>query len=91
MPLKKGTKSKNSSKSSNKKAIKPQSKKIQKTKPIPSKTAKKSKILDPYPHVASKVLMVEPTGFFLNEETFKDNKFMQRVNDSRKKTTDKAI
>lgn len=41
--------------------------------------------------MASKVLMVEPTGFFLNEETFKDNKFMQRVNDSKKKTTDRAI
>ena len=52
---------------------------------------KESKNNDRYPHVASKVLMVEPTGFFLNEETFKDNKFMQRVNDSRKKTTDKAI
>ena len=28
---------------------------------------------------ASKVLMVEPTHFFLNEETFADNKFMNKV------------
>jgi hypothetical protein len=28
---------------------------------------------------ASKVLMVEPTHFFLNEETFQDNKFMNKV------------
>ena len=35
--------------------------------------------------------MVEPTNFFLNEETFKDNKFMQRVKESNLKTTNKAI
>ena len=28
---------------------------------------------------ASKVLMVEPTHFFVNEETFQDNKFMNKV------------
>ena len=28
---------------------------------------------------ASKVLMVEPTHFFLNEETFADNNFMNKV------------
>ena len=28
---------------------------------------------------ASKVLMVEPTHFFLNEETFADNTFMNKV------------
>jgi hypothetical protein len=28
---------------------------------------------------ARRVLMVEPTHFFLNEETFKDNKFMNKV------------
>lgn len=32
---------------------------------------------------ASHVLMVEPTCFFLNEETFKDNKFMQKTSDSK--------
>jgi len=31
------------------------------------------------PTFASKVLMVEPTHFFLNEETFADNKFMNKV------------
>ena len=30
-------------------------------------------------HFARKVLMVEPTHFFLNEETFQDNKFMNKV------------
>lgn len=35
--------------------------------------------------------MVEPTQFFLNEETFQDNKFMVRVADSKKKSTAKAI
>jgi len=32
-----------------------------------------------YPVFASRVLMVEPTYFFLNEETFADNKFMTKV------------
>ena len=35
--------------------------------------------------------MVEPTSFFLNEETFEDNKFMQKTKDSKKQTTQKAI
>ena len=35
--------------------------------------------------------MVEPTQFFLNEETFKDNKFMVRVADSKKKSSQQAI
>ena len=30
-------------------------------------------------HFAKRVLMVEPTNFFLNEETFQDNKFMNKV------------
>ena len=30
-------------------------------------------------YYATKVLMVEPTHFFLNEETFTDNKFMNKV------------
>ena len=33
-----------------------------------------------YSNFANKVLMVEPTNFFLNEETFEDNKFMNKVN-----------
>ena len=52
-----------------------------------SKVAKK--VL--YPHITSHVLMVEPTQFFLNEETFKDNKFMERVKDSKSKSTQEAI
>ena len=32
-----------------------------------------------FPIFTSKVLMVEPTHFFLNEETFADNKFMTKV------------
>ena len=39
----------------------------------------------------SKVLMVEPTHFFLNEETFADNKFMNKVTMSMEETTQKAI
>jgi hypothetical protein len=35
--------------------------------------------------------MVEPISFFLNEQTATDNKFMQKVKDSRKKTSDQAI
>ena len=31
------------------------------------------------PHFTSKCLMVEPTCFFLNEETALDNKFMNNV------------
>ena len=56
-----------------------------------SKNAKKSTKKVMYPHITSHVLMVEPTQFFLNEETFKDNKFMERVKDSKSKTTQKAI
>ena len=36
---------------------------------------------------ASKVLMIKPTCFYLNEETFGDNKFMVRSKLSKKKTT----
>ena len=39
---------------------------------------------------ASKVLMVRPTNFFLNAETFEDNKFMHQVNESQSVTTKKA-
>jgi hypothetical protein len=35
--------------------------------------------------------MVEPTQFFLNEETFKDNKFMERVKSSKEQSSKKAI
>ena len=63
--------------------VAPKSKKINKD----SKVAKK--VL--YPHITSHVLMVEPTQFFLNEETFKDNKFMERVKDSKSKSTQEAI
>jgi hypothetical protein len=35
--------------------------------------------------------MIEPTSFFLNEETFKDNKFMQKTSDSKQASTKTAI
>ena len=60
-----------------------------KSKKINKEPAPPKKVL--FPHIASHVLMVEPTQFFLNEETFKDNKFMERVKDSKQKTTQKAI
>lgn len=44
-----------------------------------------------YPVFASRVLMVEPTHFFLNEETFADNKFMTKVQIEQKESTQKAI
>ena len=44
-----------------------------------------------YPVFASRVLMVEPTHFFLNEETFADNKFMTKVEIERKESTKRAI
>ena len=40
---------------------------------------------------ASKVLMVEPTHFFLNEETFQDNKFMNKVQMDQRDSSLKAI
>ena len=39
---------------------------------------------------ASKVLMVEPTHFFLNEETFADNKFMNNVQMDQLQSSQKA-
>ncbi len=36
---------------------------------------------------ASKVLMVEPTNFFLNEETSQDNKFMQKLDMDQSQST----
>ena len=42
------------------------------------------------PEFASKVLMVEPTHFFLNEETFADNKFMNKVSDDMHTSSQKA-
>ena len=35
--------------------------------------------------------MVEPTNFFLNEETFEDNKFMNKVTLDQQESTQKAI
>ena len=35
--------------------------------------------------------MVEPTHFFLNEETFQDNKFMNKVEMGQKESSAKAI
>lgn len=35
--------------------------------------------------------MVEPTQFFLNEETFSDNKFMNKVDEDKEATSKKAI
>ena len=35
--------------------------------------------------------MVEPTHFFLNEETFQDNKFMNKVEMGQKESSEKAI
>ncbi len=34
--------------------------------------------------------MVEPTHFFLNEETFKDNKFMNKVEEDQATSSKKA-
>jgi hypothetical protein len=68
--------------SKSKKVIAPKSKKIAKSQPTKAQTPK-----DSYSHIASHVLMIEPTQFFLNEETFKDNKFMQRVDQSKKEST----
>mgnify|MGYP007004549855 CR=1 FL=1 len=72
-------------------------KKILKSKPqvVPKASSKSKKITKTkakakkpaYAHIASHVLMVEPTQFFLNEETAKDNKFMERVKDSKSKST----
>ena len=42
-------------------------------------------------HFAKRVLMVEPTNFFLNEETFQDNKFMNKVQIDQQESTKKAI
>lgn len=44
-----------------------------------------------YPVFASCVFMVEPTHFFLNEETFTDNKFMTKVEIERGESTKRAI
>jgi hypothetical protein len=38
-------------------------------------------------HFAKRVLMVEPTNFFLNEETFQDNKFMNKVQIDQQEST----
>jgi hypothetical protein len=35
--------------------------------------------------------MVEPTNFYLNEETFKDNKFMHKVHEDNKISSAKAV
>eukprot|EP00347_Sterkiella_histriomuscorum_P004730 403359327 len=40
---------------------------------------------------ARRVLMVEPTNFFLNEETFQDNKFMNKVSLEHQQSTIQAI
>ncbi|CDW85066.1 amidinotransferase [Stylonychia lemnae] len=40
---------------------------------------------------SQKVLMVEPTHFFLNEETFQDNKFMNKVQIDQRESSLKAI
>jgi len=45
---------------------------------------------DFYPEFTSTVLMVEPTHFFLNEETFADNKFMNKVHEDREVSSKKA-
>lgn len=37
------------------------------------------------------VLMVEPTAFYLNEETIEDNKFMNRVEYTREETSRTAL
>lgn len=37
------------------------------------------------------VLMVEPTAFYLNEETIEDNKFMQRVSESKEQSSRIAL
>ena len=42
------------------------------------------------PLFTSKVLMVEPTHFFLNEETFADNKFMNKVQEDQATSSKKA-
>ena len=39
---------------------------------------------------ASKVLMIRPTCFYLNQATFKDNKFMKKTNITKKISTQKA-
>ena len=41
-------------------------------------------------HFAKKVLMVEPTHFFLNEETFQDNKFMNKVQLDQQQSSNQA-
>ena len=35
--------------------------------------------------------MVEPTAFYLNEETIEDNKFMQRVTESKEQSSKIAL
>ena len=52
---------------------------------------KLQKTMHDEPEFASKVLMVEPTAFYLNEETLEDNKFMERVKASRKQSTKEAL
>ncbi len=43
-----------------------------------------------YTTFTSRVLMVEPTHFFLNEETFQDNKFMNKVQLNQLQSSQKA-
>ena len=43
-----------------------------------------------YSVFAKRVLMVEPTHFFLNEETFQDNKFMNKVQEDQMQSSNKA-
>lgn len=42
------------------------------------------------PNFTHSVLMVEPTHFFVNEETFADNKFMNKVEEDQATSSKKA-
>lgn len=42
-------------------------------------------------HYTDHVMMCEPTAFYLNEETIEDNKFMQRVTQTKEETSRIAL
>ena len=63
-------------------------KKIEKKSSINSKTLTKKISKGKKGQIwAKKVLMIRPSCFYLNEETFGDNKFMERTKLTKKKTT----
>jgi hypothetical protein len=44
-----------------------------------------------YSNFTNRIMMVEPTHYFVNEETFLDNKFMHRVSDPVAESTALAL